>query len=61
MGQLLPTKSPCSLSMDVNGVFIQGVLYGKLVAGRQKLANEKDVPPAVLATNKILLDLAKIR
>ncbi|RXM97957.1 Werner syndrome ATP-dependent helicase-like, partial [Acipenser ruthenus] len=43
------------------GLDQKGVLYGKLVAGRQKLANEKDVPPAVLATNKILLDLAKIR
>ncbi|XP_033871586.3 bifunctional 3'-5' exonuclease/ATP-dependent helicase WRN isoform X1 [Acipenser ruthenus] len=49
-----PTVCPRELEL-------QGVLYGKLVAGRQKLANEKDVPPAVLATNKILLDLAKIR
>uniref|UniRef100_A0A8B9RKF7 DNA 3'-5' helicase n=1 Tax=Astyanax mexicanus TaxID=7994 RepID=A0A8B9RKF7_ASTMX len=36
-------------------------LYGKLVAERQKLASIKDVPPAILATNKILLDMAKIR
>uniref|UniRef100_A0A8C8S7K6 DNA 3'-5' helicase n=1 Tax=Pelusios castaneus TaxID=367368 RepID=A0A8C8S7K6_9SAUR len=28
---------------------------------RQKLASMKDIPPAVLATNKILLDMAKIR
>ncbi|XP_041086155.1 Werner syndrome ATP-dependent helicase homolog isoform X2 [Polyodon spathula] len=49
-----PTVCPRELEL-------QGVLYGKLVAGRQKLANEKNVPPAVLATNKILIDLAKIR
>uniref|UniRef100_A0A673X8F4 DNA 3'-5' helicase n=1 Tax=Salmo trutta TaxID=8032 RepID=A0A673X8F4_SALTR len=37
------------------------VLYAKLVAERQKLASEKDIPPAILATNKILLDMAKMR
>ncbi|XP_038255812.1 Werner syndrome ATP-dependent helicase isoform X6 [Dermochelys coriacea] len=37
------------------------VLYSKLLAARQKLASEKDIPPAVLATNKILVDMAKIR
>ncbi|MGH0173892.1 UNVERIFIED_CONTAM: hypothetical protein FKN15_078358 [Acipenser sinensis] len=52
---------PASSSTHPSGTEPPGVLYGKLVAGRQKLANEKDVPPAVLATNKILLDLAKIR
>lgn len=36
-------------------------LYTKLVAERQKLASMKDIPPAILATNKILLDLAKLR
>uniref|UniRef100_A0AAY5EVW8 DNA 3'-5' helicase n=1 Tax=Electrophorus electricus TaxID=8005 RepID=A0AAY5EVW8_ELEEL len=36
-------------------------LYGKLVVERQKLASIKDVPPAILATNKILLDMAKLR
>uniref|UniRef100_A0AAY4E4Q1 DNA 3'-5' helicase n=1 Tax=Denticeps clupeoides TaxID=299321 RepID=A0AAY4E4Q1_9TELE len=36
-------------------------LYGKLVAERQKLASKKDIPPAILATNKILLDMAKSR
>lgn len=36
-------------------------LYSKLVAERQKLASMKDIPPAILATNKILLDLAKLR
>uniref|UniRef100_A0A674IN25 Bifunctional 3'-5' exonuclease/ATP-dependent helicase WRN n=1 Tax=Terrapene triunguis TaxID=2587831 RepID=A0A674IN25_9SAUR len=40
---------------------LQTVLYGKLLAARQKLASEKDIPPAVLATNKILVDMAKIR
>ncbi|EMP32946.1 Werner syndrome ATP-dependent helicase, partial [Chelonia mydas] len=37
------------------------VLYSKLLAARQKLASERDIPPAVLATNKILVDMAKIR
>ncbi|XP_075460126.1 bifunctional 3'-5' exonuclease/ATP-dependent helicase WRN isoform X3 [Ascaphus truei] len=49
-----PTVSPRDLEL-------QTALYGKLVASRQKLASEKDVPPAVLATNKILVDMAKIR
>uniref|UniRef100_UPI00398EF587 bifunctional 3'-5' exonuclease/ATP-dependent helicase WRN isoform X2 n=1 Tax=Pristiophorus japonicus TaxID=55135 RepID=UPI00398EF587 len=40
---------------------LQGKLYGKLLAARQQMASEKDVPPAILATNKILLELAKIR
>uniref|UniRef100_A0A674ISA6 DNA 3'-5' helicase n=1 Tax=Terrapene triunguis TaxID=2587831 RepID=A0A674ISA6_9SAUR len=35
---------------------LQTVLYGKLLAARQKLASEKDIPPAVLATNKILFE-----
>ncbi|XP_022354487.1 Werner syndrome ATP-dependent helicase [Enhydra lutris kenyoni] len=37
------------------------VLYGKLVETRQKQASKMDVPPAILATNKILLDMAKMR
>ncbi|XP_058029205.1 bifunctional 3'-5' exonuclease/ATP-dependent helicase WRN isoform X3 [Ahaetulla prasina] len=40
---------------------LQTVLYGKLVAARQKLASEKDIPPAVLATNKVLVDMTLIR
>uniref|UniRef100_A0A4W5NA18 DNA 3'-5' helicase n=1 Tax=Hucho hucho TaxID=62062 RepID=A0A4W5NA18_9TELE len=40
---------------------LQTVLYAKLVTERQKLASEKDIPPAILATNKILLDMAKMR
>ncbi|XP_024841971.1 bifunctional 3'-5' exonuclease/ATP-dependent helicase WRN isoform X3 [Bos taurus] len=39
----------------------QTALYGELVAARQKHANMMDVPPAILATNKILLDMAKMR
>ncbi|KAJ8401886.1 hypothetical protein AAFF_G00374670 [Aldrovandia affinis] len=49
-----PAISPRELQLQVE-------LYGKLIAGRQKLASEKDIPPAILATNKILLDMAKIR
>uniref|UniRef100_A0A670K7V6 DNA 3'-5' helicase n=1 Tax=Podarcis muralis TaxID=64176 RepID=A0A670K7V6_PODMU len=40
---------------------ITTMLYGKLVTARQKLANEKDIPPAVLATNKVLVDMSVIR
>lgn len=40
---------------------LKAELYSKLVAERQKLASMKDIPPAILATNKILLDLAKLR
>uniref|UniRef100_A0A8C3WKL9 Bifunctional 3'-5' exonuclease/ATP-dependent helicase WRN n=1 Tax=Catagonus wagneri TaxID=51154 RepID=A0A8C3WKL9_9CETA len=40
---------------------IQTELYGKLVEARQKHANKMDVPPAILATNKILVDMAKMR
>ncbi|XP_066507446.1 bifunctional 3'-5' exonuclease/ATP-dependent helicase WRN [Hoplias malabaricus] len=40
---------------------LQAELYGRLVAERQKLAGIKDIPPAILATNKILLDMAKLR
>ncbi|KFO38193.1 Werner syndrome ATP-dependent helicase [Fukomys damarensis] len=39
----------------------QTMLYGKLVEARQRHANIMDVPPAILATNKILLDMAKMR
>ncbi|KAK7812184.1 hypothetical protein U0070_014775 [Myodes glareolus] len=44
-------------------LFLRGstVLYAKLVEARQKHANKMDVPPAILATNKILLDMAKMR
>uniref|UniRef100_A0A4W5NGT4 ATP-dependent DNA helicase n=1 Tax=Hucho hucho TaxID=62062 RepID=A0A4W5NGT4_9TELE len=42
-------------------LLLSTVLYAKLVTERQKLASEKDIPPAILATNKILLDMAKMR
>ncbi|XP_076770121.1 bifunctional 3'-5' exonuclease/ATP-dependent helicase WRN isoform X2 [Arvicanthis niloticus] len=37
------------------------VLYARLVEVRQKHASKMDVPPAILATNKVLLDMAKMR
>uniref|UniRef100_A0A8D2J917 DNA 3'-5' helicase n=1 Tax=Varanus komodoensis TaxID=61221 RepID=A0A8D2J917_VARKO len=46
-----PVRYPTNLTL----------LYGKLVTARQKLANKKDVPPAVLATNKVLVDMTMIR
>ncbi|XP_045444855.1 Werner syndrome ATP-dependent helicase isoform X3 [Pipistrellus kuhlii] len=39
----------------------QTALYGKLLEARQKLASKLDIPPVILATNKILLDMAKMR
>ncbi|NWS63750.1 WRN helicase, partial [Chunga burmeisteri] len=40
---------------------LEAALYGKLLTARQKVANEKVIPPAVLATNKILVEMAQIR
>ncbi|XP_050751560.1 bifunctional 3'-5' exonuclease/ATP-dependent helicase WRN isoform X1 [Gymnogyps californianus] len=40
---------------------LETALYGKLLTARQKVANEKLIPPAVLATNKILVEMARIR
>nr|XP_034996944.1 Werner syndrome ATP-dependent helicase isoform X1 [Zootoca vivipara]XP_034996945.1 Werner syndrome ATP-dependent helicase isoform X1 [Zootoca vivipara] len=54
---LTPSESAASLREKE----LQTMLYGKLVAARQKLANEKDIPPAVLATNKVLVDMTVIR
>ncbi|XP_036911221.1 Werner syndrome ATP-dependent helicase isoform X2 [Sturnira hondurensis] len=39
----------------------QTVLYGKLIEARQKHAHKLNIPPAILATNKILVDMAKMR
>ncbi|XP_070598282.1 bifunctional 3'-5' exonuclease/ATP-dependent helicase WRN isoform X3 [Erythrolamprus reginae] len=58
---------PCTSLSDAETVIserqkeLQTLLYGRLVAARQKLANEKDIPPAVLATNKVLVDMTLIR
>ncbi|KAJ8286734.1 hypothetical protein GJAV_G00042690 [Gymnothorax javanicus] len=57
----LPAAKPAPPTISPRELELQVELYGKLVAGRQKLASEKDIPPAILATNKILLDMAKIR
>ncbi|NXY80854.1 WRN helicase, partial [Alcedo cyanopectus] len=40
---------------------LEAALYGKLLTARQKVATEKEVPPAVLATNKILVEMARQR
>ncbi|KAM9330557.1 bifunctional 3'-5' exonuclease/ATP-dependent helicase WRN [Gastrophryne carolinensis] len=60
-------QSPCKTpkltepTISARDLELQTLLYGKLVAARQKIASEKDIPPAVLATNKVLVDMAKIR
>ncbi|XP_054842075.1 bifunctional 3'-5' exonuclease/ATP-dependent helicase WRN isoform X2 [Eublepharis macularius] len=60
--KLLPVPlAPKESAISPREKELQTVLYGKLVAARQKLASEKDIPPAILATNKVLVDLAMIR
>ncbi|KAM6429635.1 bifunctional 3'-5' exonuclease/ATP-dependent helicase WRN isoform 1-T2 [Rhynochetos jubatus] len=59
-----PVKSPLKPPAHVvssREKELQTALYGKLLTARQKVANEKVIPPAVLATNKILVDMARIR
>ncbi|NXY76618.1 WRN helicase, partial [Glareola pratincola] len=55
-----PLKSP---EPDVSSreKELEAALYGKLLTARQKVANEKAIPPAVLATNKILVEMARVR
>ncbi|XP_057184109.1 bifunctional 3'-5' exonuclease/ATP-dependent helicase WRN isoform X2 [Triplophysa rosa] len=55
---VVKTQTPAVSPREIQ---LQSELYGKLVCERQKLASLKNIPPALLATNKILLDMAKIR
>ncbi|RXN11839.1 Werner syndrome ATP-dependent helicase isoform X2 [Labeo rohita] len=50
-----------STTSKLKSDYTRSELYGMLVSERQKLAGLRDIPPAVLATNKILLDMAKLR
>ncbi|XP_064005816.1 bifunctional 3'-5' exonuclease/ATP-dependent helicase WRN isoform X1 [Pogoniulus pusillus] len=54
-----PLKPPESASSREKE--LETALYGKLLTARQKVANEKVIPPAVLATNKVLVEMARIR
>ncbi|XP_065127721.2 bifunctional 3'-5' exonuclease/ATP-dependent helicase WRN isoform X1 [Paramisgurnus dabryanus] len=56
-----PAVKPQTPTVSPKEIQLQSELYSKLVCERQKLANLKDIPPAILATNKILLDMAKLR
>ncbi|NXI73786.1 WRN helicase, partial [Anseranas semipalmata] len=58
-----PVRSPFKSREPVSSreKELETALYGKLLTARQKVANEKVVPPAVLATNKILVEMARIR
>uniref|UniRef100_A0A8C4Q2B3 ATP-dependent DNA helicase n=1 Tax=Eptatretus burgeri TaxID=7764 RepID=A0A8C4Q2B3_EPTBU len=47
--------------VDPRQTELQMVLYGKLIAARQRLAEELQVTPSALATNKILLEMARER
>ncbi|NXK00145.1 WRN helicase, partial [Corythaixoides concolor] len=61
----LPNKSsprkPAEPVVSLREKELETALYGKLLTARQKVANEKAIPPAVLATNKILVEMAQIR
>ncbi|XP_042194534.1 Werner syndrome ATP-dependent helicase homolog [Callorhinchus milii] len=57
----LEKSVPSMVAVSSRELELQGKLYAKLLTARQKIASEKDVPPAMLATNKILLEFAKIR
>lgn len=59
-----PVKSPLRPRVPVVSSReneLETALYGKLLTARQKVANEKVIPPAVLATNKILVEMARMR
>ncbi|XP_043107034.1 Werner syndrome ATP-dependent helicase homolog isoform X2 [Puntigrus tetrazona] len=56
--QIHTAQTPAVSAREIQ---LQSELYGKLVSERQKLAGLRDIPPALLATNKILLDMAKSR
>ncbi|XP_027545661.1 Werner syndrome ATP-dependent helicase isoform X2 [Neopelma chrysocephalum] len=59
-----PLKSPLKPqepSVSSREKELETALYGKLLTARQKVANEKEIPPAVLATNKVLVEMARIR
>uniref|UniRef100_A0A8C2TBG5 Bifunctional 3'-5' exonuclease/ATP-dependent helicase WRN n=1 Tax=Coturnix japonica TaxID=93934 RepID=A0A8C2TBG5_COTJA len=58
-----PVKSPLRPRGPVSSQEneLETALYGKLLTARQKVANEKIIPPAVLATNKILVEMARKR
>ncbi|KFU91231.1 Werner syndrome ATP-dependent helicase, partial [Chaetura pelagica] len=55
-----PLKPPGSV-VSSQEKELETALYGNLLTARQKVANEKAVPPAVLATNKILVEMAQKR
>uniref|UniRef100_A0A8K9XUA6 DNA 3'-5' helicase n=1 Tax=Oncorhynchus mykiss TaxID=8022 RepID=A0A8K9XUA6_ONCMY len=58
---IFSVSKPQPAPISARELELQTALYAKLVAERQKLASEKDIPPAILATNKILLEMAKMR
>lgn len=55
------SSSPSQPVISARELDTRTALYAKLVEARQKHASKMDVPPAILATNKILLDMAKMR
>uniref|UniRef100_A0A4X2KTY2 DNA 3'-5' helicase n=1 Tax=Vombatus ursinus TaxID=29139 RepID=A0A4X2KTY2_VOMUR len=57
----LPGSLDSQASVSSKEEECQTTLYWQLVEARQKQASEKDIPPALLATNKVLVDMAKMR
>lgn len=55
------SSSPLEPAISAQELDARTGLYARLVEARQKHANKMDVPPAILATNKVLLDMAKMR
>ncbi|XP_074084393.1 bifunctional 3'-5' exonuclease/ATP-dependent helicase WRN isoform X2 [Macrotis lagotis] len=53
--------SSASASVSSQEQEFQTALYCKLIEVRQKQAGERDIPPALLATNKVLVEMAKLR
>ncbi|NXS06771.1 WRN helicase, partial [Neodrepanis coruscans] len=64
LNRVSPLKSPLKpqeAAVSSREKELETALYGKLLTARQKVANEKEIPPAVLATNKVLVEMARIR
>ncbi|KAM8785196.1 bifunctional 3'-5' exonuclease/ATP-dependent helicase WRN [Rhynchonycteris naso] len=63
----IPVQSPGKSHKSSEPVILaqeqqtQTILYVKLLDARQKHANKLNIPPATLATNKILMDMAQMR
>ncbi|ELV11294.1 Werner syndrome ATP-dependent helicase [Tupaia chinensis] len=60
-GFLVEVPSSSNKFVKICTLTEKALLYSRLVEARQRQASKMDVPPAVLATNKVLLDMARAR